>query len=1548
MPKQSVSLGTFHGGLNLVSSERDVLDAQLIEAKDCAVDKLGQITTLGGTADISSSISDQTSSTAPGYGLFHWKTDYRKVSDDDIKNILRVDRIENGADEAVFISPSHSFNAGNTVYITDSHKYNGVYKIHTGSGNSFNLKDVNGTAKIQWRGDSTGKVSLVNSIADDSFYALCDYTSGEIDVFSKKTEEWFANEITLGGTNPEAVYYAADGALRVSDGTFTSGRNKWYGHISRTLFPNSMNPFQIDGFFARNQALSLQTGTFDKDQDAEITLTNVSGESSGLTIAPGGQTAYISGTDIHTACGGGGTRFRIIRVKVYLRVVMDPNARPEQGTDWDYRVTCEYGESSSKTAVSSTPAFIHAIEGNTKEEDADDGYVEVVNSIEFEALAGPLTDASGGSPDYHTIAINQSSLNVGEAHEAIEIVDVGFFRESASSSVVGYELNPGTVQVDYKFEEPSSGTANYWDTRWAVGMTKLYGEGATRQESMLKTLRSITDSGSYIPDDTVSSGESPNITLTFDFDGPYKKTQVLQDGGVNVMLDEDGVLTVDDLSPTHTAWGKSESFREVSSTAVGPELIASDPADNRTFNNDTGNWETLDASGSDVAIANASNKLQVTTQTDNEVEGAQLPIIHVGNGSATSVVAGRTYRVSMKLQMTTPGSGTFSMKFGLGGRLSSTITMTTSEVTYTKDILVANATGALLVQNVSATATVFTIDDVSVKEITSGSGSGVKCTTVTNSSGAATFIITTPGTGYGADNTILFTDPGAGSETATLTIASVGVLDIGGVGKLEDDSPSHTAWQTDRSHTGVTQTSTSGSLSPEMIAGDNDNTDLDTVGDWVPLDASGSDVTVAVSGGKLVVTTQTDNEIEGAQLPIIEVGDGSSTAVVAGRTYRVSMDLELTTPTTGIFTMIIGIGGTLSQSFNINTDDKTYNVDIVTADNTGALKIYNTSSTATVFTVDNVSVKEIIGGSGAQCSIDTDGAGAATFTVTTAGTGYTVGDTILFTDPGSTTNTATIIVKHIESALLVDNGSGGPAGVAFQSSSSGNIFNDGFILVDKEVMQVTAVSSETLTVTRGLKNSSLVTHANNSLMYHINISEWDPRVTGVKLYMKDVHNLDDKVWKPQVTFDFLKGTGIITRTGDEIDILYNVNKRYYCSIPRERLLEPNLVGNFSDETGIDFDEKSTSAQYKTATLMNGRVYIGNVNVRMRGQKQAVRMGDTILRSPFNKFDIFPFSNRMDVAINDGEHIVKLESFNDRLLCFKEETLYIINLSGNVEIVEGVYRHRGVQHPAQVFQTDFGVAWANRIGVFLYDGQRVTNLTEKQGQKLIDWPNEIGSSETPMVGYTPKNRQIIIFEDIAAAGTYVWVFDLDTRSWVRGTNDAPGTHATNNGHRYFDINKTNFVIDHNEDLIFAQSPDASSDETHVFSKWTDTPQTADDFDVRTKEIDFGSPAIRKKIYAVHVSYQASSPTAAVVTLVAQTGSSTTTYTFLDGTAGGATSTLYNGQTLDTTGGVWMTAILKPSTSIKSIYSAYVRIAGTNVHSSFKINDISIIYRAKPVK
>ena len=55
---------------------------------------------------------------------------------------------------------------------------------------------------------------------------------------------------------------------------------------------------------------------------------------------------------------------------------------------------------------------------------------------------------------------------------------------------------------------------------------------------------------------------------------------------------------------------------------------------------------------------------------------------------------------------------------------------------------------------------------------TTGSGSGLECTITVDTSGNPAFVITNDGSGYKPEDTALFTDPGIGSDTATITLDS--------------------------------------------------------------------------------------------------------------------------------------------------------------------------------------------------------------------------------------------------------------------------------------------------------------------------------------------------------------------------------------------------------------------------------------------------------------------------------------------------------------------------------------------------------------------------------------------------------------------------------------------------------------------------------------------------------------------------------------------------------------------------------------------------------
>jgi len=513
---------------------------------------------------------------------------------------------------------------------------------------------------------------------------------------------------------------------------------------------------------------------------------------------------------------------------------------------------------------------------------------------------------------------------------------------------------------------------------------------------------------------------------------------------------------------------------------------------------------------------------------------------------------------------------------------------------------------------------------------------------------------------------------------------------------------------------------------------------------------------------------------------------------------------------------------------------------------------------------------------------------------------------------------------------------------------------------------------------------------------------WNPRITGAVVYMKRVL---DKQWYPQLELDFVRGNGTAIFSDKERPVQFasldSVNS-YIFQFYQEDLLEPQFALTYESRTGISHEEKSISSLWKTSCVANRRAYIGNL--KTANEDGTVEfLPDTMIRSLPNKFDIFPISEKVDVAINDGEEIIAIEEFNDRILQFKERTLYIINASQDTEFLEDKLDYRGVTHQASVFKTEYGIVWANVHGCFYYDGRRVNDLLEKDGRPLIKQSTWESFAGTPLVGYTPKTKQVIVVRDCRA------LFTLTGSINVTGTNTAvPGTGTkfltelhigdsivvsgetrtvssiTNNttatvsaawgsdlandaspdcipaGDAYiYDMitkswtkavgafpttNKTNFAIDWAGDLIYSSH---DGDATSLLKKWTDTPtQTLPK--VITKDIDFGNPSQKKSVKKVYISYKGDG--SAVTVLYGKDGIIPASNFYRTGADGSSTNATDSATPLhSSTVGIddWVCAELKPVAGSITCNSFRIAIDGT-AGTDFEINDISIVYRPKSVK
>ena len=365
------------------------------------------------------------------------------------------------------------------------------------------------------------------------------------------------------------------------------------------------------------------------------------------------------------------------------------------------------------------------------------------------------------------------------------------------------------------------------------------------------------------------------------------------------------------------------------------------------------------------------------------------------------------------------------------------------------------------------------------------------------------------------------------------------------------------------------------------------------------------------------------------------------------------------------------------------------------------------------------------------------------------------------------------------------------------------------------------------------------------------------------------------------------------------------------------------------------DEYRVELKYKHAVVVNRTLYVGNVQVFARRRGSIKVEGDSMYKSVVNEFDTFPSYNKIEAAVNDGEEITGLAEFADKILQFKQNTLYVINVSRQIEVLESTHKHKGVSNPAAICKTDYGIAWANEHGCYLYDGRKVVDLLEKGGIRRIresTWSTFLSAGTyKPMVGYFPQKRQIFVVDSRGAGGAGAcYIYDMVTASWIRGFD------AT-----FADAVKSNFINDWNGDLVHitAASP----------KEWSDASAITANINFKTKDIDFGHPSVRKKIYKVYVSYKGDGDS---VTIAYSTNGDTDTVstsfyiTNADGSSTGAGAT--NTPLLDDNDTTeWINAELKPATSINNVYSFQLHFGGT-AGSDFEINDISIVYRIKSVK
>ena len=435
---------------------------------------------------------------------------------------------------------------------------------------------------------------------------------------------------------------------------------------------------------------------------------------------------------------------------------------------------------------------------------------------------------------------------------------------------------------------------------------------------------------------------------------------------------------------------------------------------------------------------------------------------------------------------------------------------------------------------------------------------------------------------------------------------------------------------------------------------------------------------------------------------------------------------------------------------------------------------------------------------------------------------------------------------------------------------------------------------------------------------------YQERITGGRIYIRktnSIGNVDDE-WSLLADIDFFRGVrgslnDDFTGWTDPDD-----NEKFHSTVVLD---SPNfdtytsINGYRHDEYFNDFGDSGETAA--SAVVVNNRAFLGNVRVKNPVSGNLEYFGDRIMFSPYGKYDTFPESFNIDIVKGDLDEYVRLDGYADRLLCFKNRSLQIVNIASNTPsgwFLEENLQRLGVAHHNAVYRTDYGIIWANELGCYLYDGSKINNLTEN---KIDDdtWKSHVTANT--ILGYDPIKKQCFVVDDSSASLQDVYVYDFKTKSWVLGFE------IFGDG-----VIMTNIILDNLNDVVFG-----SASGTTTYKKWVNTSTANDSIEFRTKDIDFGDPSTIKKVYAVYATYKSSATQANPMEYAVDGKGSYTDITTGDGT------TTVGGSSSDTLAiaSTWDVVKFTPASPL-SCQSIQFKFNPPSC-GTFNINDISIEYR-----
>ena len=473
---------------------------------------------------------------------------------------------------------------------------------------------------------------------------------------------------------------------------------------------------------------------------------------------------------------------------------------------------------------------------------------------------------------------------------------------------------------------------------------------------------------------------------------------------------------------------------------------------------------------------------------------------------------------------------------------------------------------------------------------------------------------------------------------------------------------------------------------------------------------------------------------------------------------------------------------------------------------------------------------------------------------------------------------------------------------------------------------------------------------------------WNKRITGCNVYAK---RKDGSTWLSYADCDFVTGYAIKSGTEDRYAVGYSTAGSGWEYTIEGTTYEPFL--GYESKTLVPQDTKTLSAKWKTATVANRIAYIGGVYIGDEYYE------DGIFKSYINKFDTFSKDRRLEVSVNDGDEIIHLEVFNDKLFEFKTDRINVINISDpEGEYLEGTLYNNGVQHRRNVAHSEYGLFWMNKKGVYWHDGERMQELfyelkdpsrrriASTYWESIVGKQHEIPNSTNATIKdfnqFTvifDSASKILLIADPEDNGAETLLYNFSNDSWFQGIGvGTTSTSLSGGAYSLIDVwkghnGKAEYIHYGNFD-----TPTLGSNLSGIaprMTRWENTPKKSTGFQFRSKLIDMNYPGERKNLYQIYVtsknakghvrvrySVEGSTPSAGLYTT--HTDSSAITNNVLLSSGESETQRFYIHSTL------------LSNARGKHAFKVWLDKASSvvTVNKDFELEDISLIYRRRGLR